>query len=701
MSMRDLELSLVLSMVDRLSSPAKKAGLASKLLADRLGKTRKEISEINKSAKKVKYLKGMNDKLGKMAQEADAAREKLAKLWKTKNAAEAAGKATKRYAQQIENVNKKIQKLSARHKDLKGKTRDVDIELRKAGVDTRDLAKAQGLLDKRTQRLNRTLEKQKKRLVWVGRAADKVRGSMSKAKRLAGFGVGAAVAGGAALMPSIANAAEFDDYAVTLEVVEGNAKKARTAMAWVDNFAAKTPFALSGVTQAYVKLRTYGLEPTNGLLKDLGDTSAAMNKPLMQAVEAIADAIVGENERLKEFGIKAKVSGDTATYAYTDKSGQQRSKSVNKDDRKAVEQALRSIWSEKFGGTMEKRSKRFSGIVSNLGDQWSRFQRMVMNSGPFQKLTEHLTTILAKIDEMAASGKLQEWAEKVGTKLVTIITGLKELAENIWGIIKATKAFLDPIAQMTGGWQNFAAILLTLKVAPVVGILMGLAKVSTWVASGLPMLLKLGRVALPMVGKALLFIGRALLLNPIGLAITAITGAAYLIYKHWEPVKAFFSDLWDDIKAAFSSAWAWFASLPDKFANIGTLIIDGLKNRLLEKFKDLQAVMTKLGSYMPGWLRKKLDIHSPSRVMGKIGEQMSQGLGNGIKAGAKTALPLALAGGMGMASGAMAAPLPQIGEIHIHAAPGMNEEALANLVIQKIEQLQQQRSGSAMYDPVG
>ncbi|MEJ1436583.1 MAG: tape measure protein [Candidatus Sedimenticola sp. (ex Thyasira tokunagai)] len=693
MSMRDLELSLVLSMVDRLSNPAKKAGMVTKVLAERLGKTRKEISEINKSAKKVKYLKGMNDKLGKTAQEADAAREKLAKLWKTKNAAEAAGKATKRYAQQIENTNKKIKKLSDRHKDLRGKTRDVDKELRKAGVDTRDLAKAQELLERKTKGLNRTLEKQKKRLAGVGRAADKVRRGMSKAKRLAGFGIGAGIAGGAALMPSVASAAEFDDYAVTLEVVEGSAKKARTAMAWVDNFAAKTPYALSGVTEAYVKLRTYGLEPTNGLLKDLGDTSAAMKKPLIQAVEAIADAIVGENERLKEFGIKAKVSGDTTTYGYTDKAGNQRSKSVNKNDRKAVEQALRSIWSEKFGGTMEKRSKRFSGIVSNLGDQWSRFQRMVMNSGPFQKLTEHLTTILAKIDEMAANGKLQEWAEKTGTKLVAIITGLKELAENIWGIIKATKAMLDPIAQMTGGWQNFAAILLTLKVAPVVGVFVGLAKTLAWLAPLLPII----KFGLGMVAGAIQLIGKALLMNPIGLTITAIAGAAYLIYKHWEPIKTFFSGLWDGVKAAFSSAWAWFASLPDKFANIGTLIIDGLKNKLLEKFKDLQAVMTKLGSYMPDWLRKKLDIHSPSRVMGKIGEQMSQGLGNGIQAGARAALPLAMAGGI--ATGAQAAPVPTVGAIHIHAAPGMNEEALANLVMQKIEQLQQQQAGSAMFDP--
>ena len=30
-------------------------------------------------------------------------------------------------------------------------------------------------------------------------------------------------------------------------------------------------------------------------------------------------------------------------------------------------------------------------------------------------------------------------------------------------------------------------------------------------------------------------------MNPIGLVITAIAGAAYLIYRYWEPIKGFFS----------------------------------------------------------------------------------------------------------------------------------------------------------------
>ena len=51
--------------------------------------------------------------------------------------------------------------------------------------------------------------------------------------------------------------------------------------------------------------------------------------------------------------------------------------------------------------------------------------------------------------------------------------------------------------------------------------------------------------------RVFLWLGRALLANPIGLAVAAIAGAAYLIWQNWEPVSAWFADLWDDVTDIF------------------------------------------------------------------------------------------------------------------------------------------------------
>jgi len=72
-------------------------------------------------------------------------------------------------------------------------------------------------------------------------------------------------------------------------------------------------------------------------------------------------------------------------------------------------------------------------------------------------------------------------------------------------------------------------------------------------AYGLASTLAVGGVK--MLGGIIATVGRAMLLNPIGLAVTAIAGGAYLLYEYWEPISSFFSSLWAGVKGVFSSAW--------------------------------------------------------------------------------------------------------------------------------------------------
>ena len=67
--------------------------------------------------------------------------------------------------------------------------------------------------------------------------------------------------------------------------------------------------------------------------------------------------------------------------------------------------------------------------------------------------------------------------------------------------------------------------------------------------------------SLRLVGGAIAFVGRALLMNPIGLAVTIIAGGAYLIYRNWSKIGPFFSRLWSGVKHTFSQAWNSMKSL--------------------------------------------------------------------------------------------------------------------------------------------
>lgn len=85
--------------------------------------------------------------------------------------------------------------------------------------------------------------------------------------------------------------------------------------------------------------------------------------------------------------------------------------------------------------------------------------------------------------------------------------------------------------------------------------------------------------AVRFLGSTFAFVGRLFLTNPIGLAITAIAVAALLIYKYWEPIKAFFIGVWEGfttamvpVKAAFEPIIKLFEPLAPIFNAIGDAI---------------------------------------------------------------------------------------------------------------------------------
>lgn len=56
-------------------------------------------------------------------------------------------------------------------------------------------------------------------------------------------------------------------------------------------------------------------------------------------------------------------------------------------------------------------------------------------------------------------------------------------------------------------------------------------------------------------------LGAVLMANPIGLAIGAIAGGAYLIYRNWAGISAWFAGRWTAVRGVFASAWQGIKSI--------------------------------------------------------------------------------------------------------------------------------------------
>lgn len=83
-------------------------------------------------------------------------------------------------------------------------------------------------------------------------------------------------------------------------------------------------------------------------------------------------------------------------------------------------------------------------------------------------------------------------------------------------------------------------------------------------------------------GRALLTIGRvglSAMFSPLGIAIMAIAGAAYILYNHWDKVAPFFTNMWTEIQNAFSVAWQAISSALEGVGNAWSRLVNAFNSQ--------------------------------------------------------------------------------------------------------------------------
>lgn len=165
---------------------------------------------------------------------------------------------------------------------------------------------------------------------------------------------------------------------------------------------------------------------------------------------------------------------------------------------------------------------------------------------------------------------------------------------------------------------------------------------------------RLGRVlvtgvggALKKVGGVILWLGRVMMANPILAAIAIIAGAAIWIWQNWDWLEPKFVALWGKIKTATSDAWesiksravlAWqdikqaisnkwseiiddLKSLPEKFKEVGSNIINKLLEGINEKWDAVKTKIASLSDILPSWMKggaSGISVHAAAGNSGII-----------------------------------------------------------------------------------
>ncbi|UAK40944.1 hypothetical protein K8P02_12000 [Bacteroides nordii] len=237
---------------------------------------------------------------------------------------------------------------------------------------------------------------------------------------------------------------EFAKYEAVLRNTFQSQEKATQAMKMLQQLAADTPASLKEWTEAYIKLVNRGLKPTSQELTNMGDLAASQGKSVDQLIEAILDAMTGENERLKEFGIKAAKNGETTKFTFRGVTTEVR------NSEQAIKDYLLSLGQlEGVVGSMAVQMQELEGMQSNFGDTVdSVLNRIGKKMEPFYKgllrrgisffstidklFTSHTEVYESHLDQMvqleSAVPQLMSRYEELSSKTSLNTTEQKELA---------------------------------------------------------------------------------------------------------------------------------------------------------------------------------------------------------------------------------------------------------------------------------
>lgn len=305
-------------------------------------------------------------------------------------------------------------------------------------------------------------------------------------------------------------------------------QRASELMKFGVNFANVTPYQTSEVLDAVKTLEIRGLDPTK-YLQGIGDMSAMLGKPLEQGVEAILDAMTGEFERLKEFGITKKMLEEQISVGSFDNKGSLINQKKMFDD-------LMKYINKSYIGGMEKLSRTTVGLMSTVKGVYGSFTNLLFTGsqtgeiadksplGVFRK--EVLLPLADNMMRWQEDGTFTRWSDQ-----------FSQAFTKFYGAVKSGISFL---------WEHREALISLMS----------------------------GYIAFKMALAALNI--AIMLTNPLGLAtaaITALAGAFVYAYRNFEPFREFVLWVGENVLSVFQK-------VADIFSRIGEIIETAFNNPL-------------------------------------------------------------------------------------------------------------------------
>ncbi|WP_375677051.1 phage tail protein [Bartonella sp. AP88XZML] len=270
---------------------------------------------------------------------------------------------------------------------------------------------------------------------------------------------------------------------------------------------------------------------------------------------------------------------------------------------------------------------------------WAKSVKKVFNDllNPTSDLRKGISDLTERI-----KGWFQ-WLEPLIGEITLFKVGLVALGSFIFGPL---------ITALAAAGAAFVTLGYTIMTTPIGWLIGGIAalvvvykywdKLNGWVAASLAAVgvVLIASVIPAIIAAASSFIslGIAIMTTPIGWiigGIAALVGAGYLLYKNWDTVVSFISNLWDSFYSLCSNIfnnlftlfknfsplywiakginelikWLLGVDLMEAGANLIGSLWEGIKSQWDDLYNGFSNMMNKLTSWMPNWVKEKLGFN--------------------------------------------------------------------------------------------
>lgn len=357
---------------------------------------------------------------------------------------------------------------------------------------------------------------------------------------------------------------QFERYQTVLTTFLGSQQAANQELSRLKDLANSLPQDLADITEAFVIFTRYGLDTSSEGIRAFSNIATASGKSLEQLAEALGDALTGEYERLKEFGIKVSQENGQIVARIGDDMVATASSATE------LTRKLQELGNTRFGGAAEANAGTLSQSLSNL--RGAVFEAQVaFGEGlkpALKETADELARMLRANEDLARS-----LGAGVGEALRVVAGAAKVFAENIDLIRNALLAviavrFASSLTTLIGAFARA-----TSGAKSVAGAVGGIGKALGTFARAIPGVGLLGRAFVAMTG-------------PVGLVITGVTAITAGL-RALAPVQTTVNGLTTTYGEIASAVWWKSKQLVVEFAG-------AIKDRLYEALSGLKQRMANI-----------------------------------------------------------------------------------------------------------